>query len=107
MSDERLQLDPDRAITGSRALNEAGEQLGALRDGPAASLASASAARPWGSDAYGRSFDRQYRSVELQILDAWTQIAAYVEGLGRAAELSVHDNVGADLDARHRFRRRP
>nr|WP_296069471.1 hypothetical protein [uncultured Actinoplanes sp.] len=106
MSNEWLRLDADQATAGSRALHEAGADLGALRTGPAAELAAASAAQPWGGDDYGRSFERQYRSVEQQVLDAWTQLAGYVSGLGQAASQSVQDNIGADIDAGHRFRRR-
>jgi hypothetical protein len=106
MSDEWLQLDADRATAGSRALHDAGGQLGALRTGPAAELAAASAAQPWGGDDYGHSFERQYRPVEQQVLDAWTELAAFVSGLGQAAAQSVQDNIGADVDAGHRFRRR-
>jgi hypothetical protein len=105
MSNQWLLLDADRATAGSRALHEAGEELDALRRGPGAELASASTAQPWGADDYGKSFERQYRPVEQQVLEAWTQLAEYVAGLGQAAELSVRDNVGADIDAGHRFRR--
>jgi hypothetical protein len=106
MSDERLQLDADQATAGSQELRAAGEDLGALRSGPGAELAAASAANPWGTDGYGRSFESSYRPVEQQVLDAWTQLAAYVEGLGEAAAQSVRDNQGADSDAQHRFRGR-
>ena len=66
----------------------------------------ASAAPPWGADEYGRSFEKQYRPIERQVMDAWQQLAAYVEGLGDAGVLSVQDNLGADADAERRFRRR-
>src|SRR5688572_7258696 len=103
MSDEWLRLDADEASAGSRALRAAGEDLGAYRSGPGTELEDASAARPWGTDAYGQSFERQYRAVEEQVLDAWEQLAAYVEGLGAAAARSVQDNLGADADARRRL----
>jgi hypothetical protein len=105
MSNQWLLLDADRATAGSRALHDAGEDLGALRQGPGAELAAASTAQPWGADEYGRSFEQQYRPVEQQVLDVWTRLAEYVAGLGQAAELSVQDNVGADIDAGHRFHR--
>lgn len=105
MSNQWLLLDADRATAGSRALHDAGEDLGVLRRGPGAELAAASTAQPWGADEYGQSFERHYRPVEQQVLDVWTQLAEYVSGLGQAAELSVRDNVGADIDAGHRVRR--
>jgi hypothetical protein len=88
-------------------MHAAGEQLDALHRGPAGELAAASAAQPWGGDTYGHSFERHYRPVEQQVLEAWGQLAAYLTGLGEAAGQSVIDNLGADDDARHRFRRRP
>jgi hypothetical protein len=103
MSDEWLRLDADEASAGSRALRAAGEDLGAQRNRLGAELEAASAARPWGADEYGRNFENQYRPVEQQVLDAWQQLAAYVEGLGEAAARSVQDNLGADADAQRRF----
>lgn len=69
---------------GARALAAAGRDLGAMRAGPGASLAAASAARPWGDDEAGRAFELRYRSVEAQVLSAWEQLAGYVESLGEA-----------------------
>lgn len=103
MSDDWLRLDADEAFAGSRALRAAGEHLRAQRNGLGADLEAASAARPWGTDEYGRNFETQYRPVEQQVLDAWQQLAAYVEGLGEAAAGSVRDNLGADADAQRRF----
>lgn len=61
----------------------AARALGALRDGPGASIAAASASRPWGDDEAGRAFERRYRPVEAQVLAAWEQLARYMESLGR------------------------
>jgi hypothetical protein len=104
MSNEWLRLDADEASAGSRAMRAAGEHLGAQRGSAGAELEAASAAPPWGTDEYGRSFEDQYRPVERQVMDAWRQLAAYVEGLGEAAARSIQDNLGADADAQRRFR---
>ncbi|MET0418777.1 MAG: hypothetical protein ABW022_22410 [Actinoplanes sp.] len=105
MSDDALYLDAAEAAAGSRALRAAGELLGAQRNGLGGDLEDVSAAVPWGSDEYGRSFEKQYRPVEQQVMDAWQHLAAYLEGLGEAAAHSVEDNVGADVDAERRFLR--
>ena len=106
MSDDWLYLDAAEAAAGSRALQAAGEQLGAQRNGLGSDLEALTAAVPWGNDEYGRSFEKQYRPVEQQVLDAWQRMAAYVEGLGEAAARSVEDNSAADTDAQRRFQRR-
>ena len=73
------------AWEGARRLQTAGQELGAQRDGAGASLAAASAARPWGSDEAGLAFERRYRPAEAHVLAAWEQLAQYVESLGEAA----------------------
>jgi hypothetical protein len=104
MYDQRLQLDPDEADAGSRALSAAGEDLTARRDQAGAEIAAATALSPWGRDEYGQSFERQYHPVEQQVLDAWRQIAAHVSGLGDAVAQSVRDNLEADVNAATRVR---
>jgi hypothetical protein len=104
MTSNRLRLDAEEALAGSRALSAAGEDLGARRNRTGAEIAAASSAAPWGRDQYGQSFEQHYRPFEEQVLEAWQRLADYVSGLGDAAALSVHDNVGADVDAARRFR---
>ncbi|MBU2663546.1 hypothetical protein KOI35_08515 [Actinoplanes bogorensis] len=104
MTSNRLRLDADEALAGSRALSAAGEDLHARRNRTGAEIATASAATPWGRDQYGRSFEQHYRPFEEQVLEAWQQLADYVAGLGDAAAQSVHDNVHADARAARRFR---
>lgn len=104
MTGNRLRLDADEALAGSRALSAAGEDLGARRLRTGTEIAAASSATPWGRDEYGRSFEVHYRPFEEQVLEAWERLAAYVSGLGDAAAQSVRDNVGADVDAARRFR---
>jgi len=102
MNNNRLRLDAEEALAGSRALRAAGEDLGAHRNRTGAEIATASSAAPWGRDEYGQSFEQHYRPFEQQVLDALQQIAAYVAGLGNAAAQSVHDNLAADADAARR-----
>jgi hypothetical protein len=104
MINDRLRLDAEEALAGSRALSAAGEDFGARRNRSGAEIAAASSAAPWGRDKYGRSFEQHYRPFEQQVLEAWEQLAAYVSGLGDAAAQSVRDNLGADVDAERRFR---
>jgi hypothetical protein len=91
MLDERFWTPAARAVRGARELSTAGERLAELRRGPGAEVEAASAARPWGYDDVGRGFDRRYRTVERQVLDAWEQLAAYVESLGEAAGRAAGD----------------
>ncbi|MGX6604701.1 hypothetical protein ACWKSP_21600 [Micromonosporaceae bacterium Da 78-11] len=94
MNDEQRRKDAAQAWQGARELSAAGSTLADQRRGPGAAIAAASAERPWGRDDGGRAFDRRYRTVERQVLDAWEQLAGYIESLGDAAARSVRDNVG-------------
>jgi hypothetical protein len=96
MSEKGLRPDAAEALAGARRLSAAGRDFAAQRDHAGVALAAASAAPPWGRDDAGRAFDRRYRPVERQVLDAWEQLAAYVESLGEAAGRSVRDTFGAD-----------
>jgi hypothetical protein len=59
------------------------------REGAGAEIEKAAAGRPWGDDRAGQVFDRRYAVIQRQVLDAWEQLATYVEGLGEAAERSA------------------
>jgi hypothetical protein len=95
MLDDRLGSDAAQALRGARELRAAGRALAELRRSAGASVAAASAGQPWGCDDVGHAFEQQYRPVERQVLEAWEQLAAYIESLGEAAAQSVHDNLGA------------
>jgi hypothetical protein len=100
----RLWLDPQQALDGAGNLAAAGRQYAAERAGIGAEIAAATAARPWGSDEFGQAFEQNYRPTEQQVLQAWEQIAAYIQGLADAAAVSVHDNLEADHQASVRVR---
>jgi hypothetical protein len=87
MSDEAA-----RASLGARELSAAGADLAAQRQHAGAAIAAASAGRPWGGDAGGQAFDQRYRTVERQVLDAWEQLADYIESLGEAAGRTTAGN---------------
>jgi hypothetical protein len=93
MPDEAHGLDGDRALAGARELSAAGRDLATQRDGPGAGIAAGSAALPWGRDHAGHAFDRRYRPVERQVLDAWEQLAAYMESLGDATARTIRDTM--------------
>lgn len=76
----------NEAIAGSRALRAVGHDLALRRGRLGAEIEAATGDLPWGDDEYGAAFDRRYRPVERQVLAAWEQLAAYVAGLGDAAE---------------------
>lgn len=86
MTDFPVRAAAARAAAGARDLAEAGRVLAARRADLGTTVA---AGRPWGEDRAGRAFDRRYRAIEEQVLDAWEQLAAYVESLGEAAERSA------------------
>jgi glycine/D-amino acid oxidase-like deaminating enzyme len=86
MTDLPVRAAAARAVTGARDLAEAGRVLAARRADLGTTVA---AGRPWGEDRAGQAFDRRYREIEEQVLDAWEQLAAYVESLGEAAERST------------------
>ena len=93
MPDEPHRLDGDRALAGARQLSRAGRALAVQRDGPGAAIAAGSTAPPWGRDHAGYAFDRRYRPVERQVLDAWEQLAAYMESLGEATARTIRDTM--------------
>jgi len=74
------------AASGARALAAAGQDLAARRDTEGNAIAARSAASPWGRDEAGRAFEARYRALEVQVLDAWQQLAGYVESLGEALD---------------------
>jgi hypothetical protein len=91
MNDERRRFGAAQASRGARELSAAGSDLAVQRHGAGSAIAAASAGRPWGGDAGGQAFDLRYRAVERQVLDAWEQLADYIESLGEAAARSVRD----------------
>lgn len=105
-----LWLEPQIATDGARQLADAGRDFAAQRAGLGAEIAAASSAQPWGRDDIGQTFEQNYRPVEQQVLAAWEQLAAYLEGLGEQAAASVQDNLQADLNAsvrvEHAYRKR-
>jgi hypothetical protein len=80
-----------RARAAARELAGAGRLLAARRADLGAELEAAAADRPWGDDRGGQAFDGRYRAVERPVLEAWEQLAAYVEGLGEAARRSASE----------------
>ena len=99
MPDRELRLDPVRATDGARNLTAAGADLAALRVGTGTEIKAASESRPWGADDIGEAFHRQYAPIAGQVLQAWAQLAAYIEGLGVAAAQSVQLNQQSDDEA--------
>ncbi|OJF13999.1 hypothetical protein [Couchioplanes caeruleus] len=91
-----LNLDPQRAIAASRDLSASGTHLVNLNNGVVADIAQASGDQPWGKDEIGAAFHKNYAPLLTQFTAAFAKVAQYVEGLGDAAEQSVHDNTGAD-----------
>ena len=100
-----LWLDPERAAEGGRDLAAAGRHLGELRDGAGADAAALSGTRPWGTDDIGQAFDRNYRPIEQQVLQAWENLGGYVEGLGDAVVQAVREAIQTDHNASVRVER--
>jgi hypothetical protein len=96
MADDQLRLDPNHALGGARDLTASGKNLTGRRADLGNEIAALSAARPWGKDDIGAAFDKEYAPMVDKVLQAWTQIAAYVEGLGYAAAQSVQENTQTD-----------
>lgn len=92
MTDLPVRAAAARAAAGARDLAEAGRVLTTRRADLGQTVV---AGRPWGDDGAGRAFDRRYRAIEEQVLDAWEQLAAYVESLGEAAERSAAVSEGS------------
>jgi len=84
MGEKQVRAAAARAVNGARDLAAAGQMMAAQRTRAGAEIEKAAADRPWGDEA----FDRRYATIQRQVLDAWEQLAAYVEGLGDAAERS-------------------
>lgn len=105
-----LWLEPDPAAAAGRDLAAAGRHLGELRDDAGAEAAELSGARPWGTDDIGQAFERNYRPIEHQVLQAWEKLGGYVEGLGDAVVQAVREAVQTDHTAsvrvEHTYRNR-
>ena len=96
MTDRGLRLDPELAHRAGADLSRAGTAISAQRAGLGDEIAAASADRPWGTDAIGSAFERQYRGFETTILTAWRGIGSYVEELGDDVGTSVEASVATD-----------
>ncbi|HET6530768.1 MAG TPA: hypothetical protein VFH03_09165 [Actinoplanes sp.] len=105
MPDGRLYLDPAVVLDGARNLRAAGTHVRNEHRSTGMALAADTAARPWGKDDIGAAFEKNYRPIEQQVLQAWSQLGEYLEGLGDAAAASVGDNQGADQEASVRVTR--
>lgn len=105
MPDGRLYLDAKVVLDGARNLSAAGLHFQNEYRSTGVPLAADSGARPWGKDDIGGSFEQNYRPIEQQVLQAWFQLGAYLQGLGDAATASVGDNQGADQEASVRVTR--
>jgi hypothetical protein len=97
-----LYLDPQRTVDGAKDLAASGKNLATQRKGVGEELRTLSGKKPWGTDDIGAAFDKEYAPMEEKVLLAWTQLAAYVEGLGEAAAQSVQLNMQADVSAGER-----
>ena len=105
MPDGRLYLDPKVVLDGARNLSAAGLHFQSEYRSTGRSIAAESGERPWGKDDIGDSFERNYRPIEQQVLQAWCQLGEYLQGLGDAAAASVGDNQDADQDSAVRVTR--
>ncbi|GGQ45483.1 hypothetical protein [Couchioplanes azureus] len=94
-----LWLDPGQAAGGGHDLAASGRRLAAPRAEAGSEVAALSAARPWGSDDIGQAFERNYRPVEQQVLQAWERLAGHVEGLGDASVQAVRELLQTDQTA--------
>ena len=102
MTDGQLYLDPQRTVDGAKDLAATGKTLAGQRSTLGEELRALSGKKPWGTDDIGAAFDKEYGPMEEKVLFAWTQIAAYVEGLGVAAAQSVQLNMQADVSSGER-----
>jgi hypothetical protein len=104
MSNDRLYLDPQRAMAAARDLSSAGKQMRQQRTSKGGEIAAKSADRPWGKDDIGAAFEKTYRNFETSMLKSWEGLGAYVEGLGYAVAKAVSESVQADREAGTRVR---
>ena len=93
---DRLWLDPAQAEHGVQNLTAAGHHLRGLCAVQGGDIAHASGDRPWGKDDIGAAFEKNYRPIEQQVLQAMNQLAVYIGELSVAAGGSVTDNLEAD-----------
>ncbi|WP_067509668.1 hypothetical protein [Actinoplanes sp. TFC3] len=100
-----LFLDADRAAAGGHELADAGAALLDLFKSTGAEIAAMSGARPWGNDDIGQAFERNYRPVEAEFLQAWEALSRHVEGLGDAMVKAVREATQTDVHAAVRVQR--
>ena len=95
----QLYLDPQRAISAGQDLAAAGKNLAGERNTAGQRVVELSAKKPWGTDDIGAAFDKEYAPMEQKVMEAWRQLAGYIEGLGAGAVQSVQENLQADQAA--------
>jgi hypothetical protein len=93
---EFLYLDEAQTLRGAAELTAAGGAYFDERYSDGAAICHASEARPWGRDDIGSAFEKNYRPIEQQVMEAWFQLSVYVEKLGEAVVQTVEDLKGAD-----------
>ena len=96
MSGQDLWLDPQSANYSGRDLASSGEAITAQRNSLGAAIQNASSRPPWGADDIGAAFEKNYRTFETSILDAWRNVGEYVEGLGTNVIEAVAQSVATD-----------
>jgi hypothetical protein len=102
MTGEELRLDAPRAERAGNALGQAAADLTRLRVGIGAELDVIGEQRPWGRDDLGSAFQQNYEKYAPQLLKAWADIAAYVDGLSEKVVDAVHTTLDSDADSGRR-----
>lgn len=105
MAEPELQLDPDRVANAGRDLAAAGTHFTEQRSEAGTEVAALSGARPWGTDDIGQAFERNYRPIEQQVLQAWEKLGGRLEELGDAVVETVRAATDADHHAAVRVER--
>jgi hypothetical protein len=96
MSGQDLWLDPQSAGHSGRDLASSGQAIVAERQTLGAAIRNASSSPPWGNDDIGAAFEKNYRTFETSIMEAWLNVGRYVESLGDGVVQAVAESVTTD-----------
>jgi hypothetical protein len=82
MTGNEINLDPALAASAGRLLGDSGSAFSRVRDTAAPQIEAAAAAAPWGTDALGNAFAKNYLEPATQLLEVWRSAADRTTQLG-------------------------
>src|SRR5215218_5331573 len=103
MTSGEINLDPARAASAGHRLSDSGSAFSRVLETAAAPIEEAFDGKPWGCDALGSAFAKNYVEPASQLLEIWKSAADRTTRLGLEIVTAVDSTVGTDDTAAHRL----